>query len=139
MLGHYCLGLLEVMTSFNHTVNDMTYVNGTYYSQKKKSNVHNEGGLNKTKFLTGATLAKQYYWNRHYNTYKYPIDTNTDHIDLFIRKSHYGGRVEMSQLGLVEKNLYYLDYMISPLSQILCRFEAFRIWTNPRIPTQYGI
>ena len=58
-LKNDCLGLLEVMTSFNHTVNDMTYVNGTYYSQKKKSNVHNEGGLNKTKILTGATLAKQ--------------------------------------------------------------------------------
>lgn len=109
-LKNDCLGLLEVMTSFNQTVYDMTYVNETYYNKKKNDWVHNEGGLNMTNFLTGATLAKQYYWNRHYNAYKYPIYTNTDEIDSFIRKSYYGGRVEMSQLGLVEKKLYYLDY-----------------------------
>lgn len=109
-LKNDCLGSLEVMRSFNQTVYDMTYVNETYYNKKKNDWVHNEGGLNMTNFLTGATLAKQYYWNRHYNTYKYPIYTNTDEIDSFIRKSYYGGRVEMSQLGLVEKKLYYLDY-----------------------------
>ena len=109
-LKNDCLGLLEVMTSFNQTVYDMTYVNETYFSKNKNDWVHNEGGLNMTNFLTGATLAKQYYWNRHYNAYKYPIYTNTDEIDSFIRKSYYGGRVEMSQLGLVEKKLYYLDY-----------------------------
>ena len=31
-------------------------------------------------------------------------------IDSFIRNSYYGGRVEISQLGLVEEKLYYLDY-----------------------------
>ena len=109
-LKNDCLGLLEVMTAFNQTVYDMTYVNETYYSKKKNDWVHNEGGLNMTNMLTGATLAKNYWWNRHYNPYKYPIYTNTDDIDAFIRKSYYGGRVEMSKLGLVEKKLYYLDY-----------------------------
>jgi hypothetical protein len=109
-LKNDCLGLLEVMTSFNQTVFDMTYVNETKYNKKKNDWVHNQGGLNMTNFLTGATLSKQYYWNRHYEHYKYPIYTNTDEIDSFIRKSYYGGRVEMSQLGLVEKKLYYLDY-----------------------------
>ena len=109
-LKNDCLGLLEVMTSFNQTVYDMTYVNEKYFSKKKNEWVHNEGGLNMTSMLTGATLAKNYWWNRHYNPYKYPIYTNTDDIDAFIRKSYYGGRVEMSQLGLVEKKLYYLDY-----------------------------
>ena len=33
-----------------------------------------------------------------------------DEIDSFIRKSYYGGRVEISQLGLVEKRLYYNDF-----------------------------
>jgi hypothetical protein len=109
-LKNDCLGLLEVMTSFNNTVYDMTYVNETYYSKKKNDWVHNEGGLNMTKMLTGATLAKNYWWNRHYDAYKYPIYTLTDEIDSFIRKSYYGGRVEISQLGLVEESLYYNDF-----------------------------
>lgn len=109
-LKNDCLGLLEVMTSFNKTVYDMTYIDEEYFSKKKDENVVNKGGLDMTNFLTGATLAKQYWWNRHYNPYKYPIYTNTDEIDSFIRKSYYGGRVEISQLGLIEKKLYYLDF-----------------------------
>ena len=56
-LANDCLGLLEVMSSFNQTVYDMTYVNEKYYSKKKNDFVNNEGGLNMTNFLTGATLA----------------------------------------------------------------------------------
>jgi hypothetical protein len=109
-LKNDCLGLLEVMTSFNQTVYDMTFVDEKYFSKVKNDTVHNVGGLNMTNFLTGATLAKQYWWNRHYNPYDHPIYTNTDEIDDFIRKSYYGGRVEISQLGIVEKKLYYLDF-----------------------------
>ena len=109
-LKYDCLGLLEVMTSFNKTVYDMTYVDRTYFSKSKNKEIHVKGGLNMSKMLTGATLAKSYFWNRKYKPWQYPIYTNTDEIDSFIRNSYYGGRVEISQLGLVEEKLYYLDY-----------------------------
>ena len=54
-LKYDCLGLLEVMTSFNETVYDMTYVDRTYFSKSKNKEIHDKGSLNMTKMLTGAT------------------------------------------------------------------------------------
>ena len=109
-LKNDCLGLLEVVSAFSESIFDETYVNRTYFSKSKNQEIHEEGGLNMSNMLTGASLASQWFWNRKYNPWKYPIYTNTDAIDSFIRKSYYGGRVEISQLGLIEKHLYYTDF-----------------------------
>lgn len=109
-LKHDCLSLLEICDSFSKTVYEMSYAKSKIYDKKKKKYVNVEGGLNITNIMTGASLAKQLFFNRYYNVNKYPVYTLTDKIDAFIRDGYFGGRVEISYLGLVDKPLYYLDF-----------------------------
>ena len=59
------------------------------------------GSINMTDAMTASGLAKKYFFNAHYDGGKRPIYTLLPEEDRYIRDSYFGGRVELSFLGVV--------------------------------------
>lgn len=74
------------------------------------------GGLDITKCLTGATLAKKLFRGKYYNVEKTPVYQLPDHIDSFCRNGcYFGGRVEvftdnLGKVDLPDGKAYYYDF-----------------------------
>lgn len=85
-----CIGLLEILNSFNRTI-------------------WNRCGFSITECITGATLSKKNYMNRYYNE-DTPIYNLCDEMDAECRKGYFGGRNESLYIGRKVGKLYYFDF-----------------------------
>lgn len=94
-LRHDCLGLLEVMESFAHTV----------FSAMR---------INVTSCISAASMAKQNFFTNYYDPYANPIYYISTTYDKYIRRGYFGGRVECGYIGTIEADdvdkIYYMDF-----------------------------
>lgn len=90
-LKHDVLGLQEIVIKFNKVLE----------SDKFKMNMYD--------IPTAASLSKNLYFTKYYNSEKTPIYVLPKEIDEFIRKSYKGGRVECFYIGHMDKKVYYYD------------------------------
>ena len=85
-----CIGLLEMLNSFNDTI-------------------WTRCGFSITGCITGATLSKNNYLNKYYSE-DTPIYNMCDEFDAICRAGYYGGRNESLYIGRKETKLYYFDF-----------------------------
>ena len=85
-----CIGLLEILNSFNRTI-------------------WNRCGFSITECITGATLSKKNYMNKYYND-DTPIYNLCDKMDNDCRVGYFGGRNESLYIGRKVGKLYYFDF-----------------------------
>lgn len=61
--------------------------------------------------ITNASIARNFFMTKHYDSEKYPIHKLPDRVDEELRKYYFGGRNEcMTKLGHVMAKLYYVDF-----------------------------
>lgn len=128
-LFHDVMGLLEVLFKFRNVVWDITLKPIKIFEFEMKTNgkgkmvktkkldddgepictIHN-CGINVTQCFTLASLAKKGFFRKFYNKYKYPIYNLSKELDIYLRDSYAGGRVECHQMYEIVGKIYYYDF-----------------------------
>ena len=109
-LEHDVKGLLEIVVSFNKSVYELSFQSFSKTDKKTGEQVQLRGGINITECATSASLSRKLYFNSYYNGFHTPVYTLKQPDDSYIRNGYFGGRVELTALGEINKPLYYLDF-----------------------------
>jgi hypothetical protein len=110
-----CIGLLEMLNSFNNTIWERC-------------------GFSITGCITGATLSKNNYLNKYYSE-DTPIYNMCDEFDEICRAGYYGGRNESLYIGRKLGKLYYFDF--TSLYPDVARYRV--PYGRPYLLTENGI
>ena len=110
-----CIGLLEMLNSFNETI-------------------WTRCGFSITGCITGATLSKNNYLNKYYSE-ETPIYNMCDEFDGICRAGYYGGRNESLYIGRKVGKLYYFDF--TSLYPDVARYRV--PYGRPYLLTENGI
>ena len=121
-LEHDVLGLLEVMDNFADDIWEATKTTKNKYKRIKgnwKVDVLN-GGLRLTDLMTGASLAKNWFFLKHYDKKRMPVYRLSEVKDKFIRDSYFGGRVELLHKAGTAEAYFWYSFDFTSLFPAMC-------------------